>query len=90
MRFEDALFYWLQIKLVVNARPDDDAAHQTVAFFEQVLQEDHGLSSFAIAEMDDTLILVQYTKDGASMQQRFPREAGEQLLRDIAANPKYN
>lgn len=90
MRLEDALFNWLQIRLVADARPEDGAARDTLAFFEQILKEDHKLDSFAIADTDETMIHIQFGKDGRSKRQFFPREAGEQLLRDIIANPKYN
>jgi hypothetical protein len=90
MRFEDAMFNWLQIQIVANARPDDGAAADTRDFFLEILQEDHGVAALAIAEVDDTRIHIKYARDGQSKTQLFPREAGEQLLADIEANPKYN
>lgn len=90
MRLEDALFNWLQIRIVADARPDDNAAKDTLAFFEQILQEDHGLSAFDIAKIDETMIHVRYEKDSRAKLQLFPRESGEQLLLDIIDNPKYN
>ncbi|NIK75891.1 hypothetical protein FHS15_000991 [Paenibacillus castaneae] len=90
MKLEDALFNWLQIKLVANARPDDGAAQDTVLFFAQILTEDHGLTEFAIAKTDNTMIHVTYEKDGRTKLQLYPRERCEQLLTDIEANPKYN
>ncbi|WP_139997851.1 hypothetical protein [Paenibacillus paridis] len=90
MRFEDALFNWLQIKVVSNARLDDQAAQETLSFFEQILSEDHGLSDYSIIRTDDTMIHVKYTKEGRSKLQLYPRELGEQLLTDIESNPKYN
>ncbi|WP_424768269.1 hypothetical protein [Paenibacillus sp. sgz302251] len=90
MKFEDALFNWLQIRLVANARPDDQAAQETVEFFVLILKEDHGLTSFDVTRSDDTMIHVKYEKDGRSKLQLYPREAAEQLLTDIEANPKYN
>ncbi|WP_419872863.1 hypothetical protein [Candidatus Pristimantibacillus sp. PTI5] len=90
MKLEDALFNWLQIKLVAAARQDDQAAWDTLAFFEQILTEDHGLTDFAITKTDDTMIHVKYEKDGRVKLQLYPRERGEQLLADIESNPKYN
>lgn len=90
MKLEDALFNWLQIQLVASARPDDGAAQDTVLFFAQILTEDHGLSHYEIAKMDETMIHVKYEKDGRAKLQLFPRERCEQLLTDIEANPKYN
>lgn len=90
MRLEDALFNWLQIRIVADERPDDHAARDTLAFFEQILREDHHLTSFTIANTDETMIHVRYEKDSRVKLQLYPREAGEQLLRDIVDNPKYN
>ncbi|RAP76679.1 hypothetical protein [Paenibacillus montanisoli] len=90
MRLEDALFNWLQIQIVAEARPDDRAAVDTRDFFMEILTEDHGVSNLHIHTVDDTMIHLRYDKDGKSRLQMFPREAGEQLLQDINENPKYN
>lgn len=90
MRLEDALFNWLQIQIVADARPDDQAAADTRDFFLQILTEDHGISNLHIHKIDDTMIHLRYGKDGKSKLQMIPRESGEQLLQDINANPKYN
>lgn len=90
MRLQDALFNWLQIKLVAEGRPDDNAARETVSFFEEVLREDHRLEAFAIGKADDTMYYVTYELEGKKKTQMFDREAAEQLLVDINANPKYN
>ncbi|MFD0588084.1 hypothetical protein ACFQZE_08725 [Paenibacillus sp. GCM10027627] len=90
MRLEDALFNWLQIKIVAEARPGDGAATDTLLFFEQVLREDHGLDSFELLKTDDTMIHVRYVKEARAKLQMYPRETGEQLLQDIINNPKYN
>lgn len=90
MRLEDALFNWLQIQIVAEARPDDRAAIDTRDFFMQILTEDHGLTNVSIDRIDDTMIHIRYEREGRSKVQMIPREAGEQLLNDIEANPKYN
>jgi hypothetical protein len=90
MKLEDALFNWLQIQIVSAARPEDGAAADTLAFFAQILVEDHQLDRFEIMKTDDTMIHLRYEKDGRSKLQLFPREAAEQLLADIESNPKYN
>ncbi|GGG10428.1 hypothetical protein [Paenibacillus abyssi] len=90
MRFEDALFNWLQIEIVAAARPDDLAAADTRNFFIQILQEDHGLGKVYIALTDETMIHVKYEREGRVKTQMYPRELGEQLLHDINSNPKYN
>lgn len=90
MRLDDALFNWLQIQIVADARPDDQAAIDTRDFFLQILTEDHGLTSISVDRIDDTMIHIRYEREGRSKVQMIPREAGEQLLSDIDANPKYN
>ncbi|OMF36977.1 hypothetical protein BK133_07100 [Paenibacillus sp. FSL H8-0548] len=90
MKLEDALFNWLQIKVVSDARQEDQSALDTLAFFEQILSEDHGLTDYSIIKIDDTMIHVKYVKESRSKLQLYPRELGEQLLTDIESNPKYN
>lgn len=90
MTLQDALFNWLQIKIVSDARPKDQAAKETLEFFEQILQEDHQLAAFSIAQIDETMYFVRYEQDGNGKKQMFDREHAEQLLTDIQSNPKYN
>ncbi len=90
MNFQTALFNWLQIKTVSDARPDDYAAKETLTFFESILQEDHQVTDFSVTQVDDTMIHVRYELEGKSKTQMFQREAIEQLLEDIKSNPKYN
>jgi hypothetical protein len=90
MTLQDVLFNWLQIRLVADARPDDNAARETCDFFERILREDHGLTHFEASAADETMIRVRYTAEGKTKTQMYDREHAEQLLRDIEANPKYN
>jgi hypothetical protein len=90
MKFDDALFNWLQMEIVAAGRPDDRAAGETRDFFLQILTEDHGVTEVGIAETDEDFITVAYVRDGRPGRWRAPRQAAEQLLIDINANPKYN
>ncbi|PZD93912.1 hypothetical protein DNH61_20665 [Paenibacillus sambharensis] len=90
MRLEDALFNWLQMHIVSEARPDDRAASDTRDFFLQILNEDHHIVKVGVAQTDDAMIHVIYETDGGSQTRLIPREAAEQLLADIVSNPKYN
>lgn len=90
MRLEDALFNWLQIKIVEEHRPFDHAAKETASFFEEILREDHALESFAISLVDETMYHLTYAVDGKKKVQLFDRETAERLLADINSNPKYN
>lgn len=90
MRFEDALFNWLQIKVVADARADDRAAQDTAQFFYEILVEDHKLTDIAVAEHGEGMLRMTYRQDGEPGHKTFDRELVEQLLHDINMNPKYN
>lgn len=90
MKLEDSLFNWLQIQLVAEARPEDQAARETVRFFEEILTEDHGVSDLAISAQDTTMIHIRYAVNGKTRVQMFGREQAEQLLSDIDSSPKYH
>jgi hypothetical protein len=90
MVLQDALFNWLQMKIVSDARPGDGAAKETLDFFAQILSEDHKLTRFDVSNQDETMIYIQFEIDGTSKKQMFDRERAEQLLTDINSNPKYN
>jgi hypothetical protein len=90
MTLQDALFNWVQIHIVAEARPDDDAARETCSFFEEILREDHHVSQFAVSARDETMIHIRYEIDGRTKTQMYDRDHAEQLLRDIESNPKYN
>jgi hypothetical protein len=80
----DALFYWLQMKWVTSAHPDDEAARETLLFFSQILLEDHDLVSFDVSSEDAAKVHVTYSKtDGSSRTVWFDRDAVEQLNRDM-------
>jgi len=89
MRLEDALFNWLQIKIVTDARDDDDAAVETKAFFETMLREDHGLVRFD-ASTNETFYIVSYETAEGGKTLRFDRDLADRLLADINANPRFN
>ncbi|MDF2814321.1 MAG: hypothetical protein K0Q81_521 [Paenibacillus sp.] len=90
MKQRDALYNWLQMKIVSEERPDDGAAEETLRFFEEILRDDHRITNFMVDSMDSTSITVRYELDGAAAQERFDRELAEQLLQEISSNPKYN
>jgi len=80
----DALFYWLQMKWVSSAHPDDEAARETLHFFAQILSEDHELASYEVDSVDAGKVHITYSKtDGSTRTVWFDREAVEQLNRDM-------
>lgn len=90
MKLQDALFNWLQIKVVSEARVDDNAAKETLGFFAEILRDDHHLSQFEVQMIDATMYYVQYETEGKKKMQMYDKEAVEHLLQDINSNPKYN
>lgn len=85
----DALFNWLQIRIVWDARPRDRSARDTVEFFEQILKEDHQVKELKI-EKEDSVYRVHYLQGEEWQSQEFDRDFAEQLLRDIEAEPRFN
>ncbi|MFC5467135.1 hypothetical protein ACFPPD_00265 [Cohnella suwonensis] len=84
MSLMDALFYWLQMKWVLDVFPEDEAAKETARFFAQILSEDHELTEFGIESVDSGKVHVAYAKrDGTSRTVWFDREAVGQLRRDM-------
>ncbi|MBD0379150.1 hypothetical protein [Paenibacillus sedimenti] len=90
MKLQDALFNWLQMEIVTEARPDDEAARETRDFFALILEEDHSVSNFYIIQEDSPAIFIAYEQEGIGKKQQFDRESAEKLLEDINSNPKYN
>jgi hypothetical protein len=90
MKLQDALFNWLQMKIVVDARPEDQAAIETRDFFGEILSEDHRMTRFEVINSEGPFISIEYVVDDQTNEMKFPRETVEQLLHDINSNPKYN
>lgn len=89
MRLDDALFNWLQIKVVAEARPEDRSAVDTEQFFRDILREDHHVTELSYSK-DDTMYILHYTIGEKRNMQMYENEAVEQLLEAIQNEPKYN
>ncbi|MDQ0921315.1 hypothetical protein [Paenibacillus sp. V4I5] len=91
MKLQDAFFNWLQMYIVSQARPDDEAAKETLDFFALILHEDHGVSHVEIVDESDRMkIHIAYEQENVKSRQSFDRESAEKLLNDINSNPIYN
>lgn len=89
MKREDALFNWLQIQIVADARPDDQSARETASFFLDVLQEDHQMSDVGYRREDAWYVL--FGRSGTEeWTSRYPADSAESLLVAIESEPKYN
>jgi hypothetical protein len=86
---QDALYNWLSIKIVCDARPDDTAARETLDLFEDIITNEHHLSSIEITT-DESMYYVSYIQNSESKKTRFPRDLIEVMLRQINQEPdKY-
>lgn len=91
MNLQDTFFNWLQMHIVQEGRPEDEAAQETLDFFAMILREDHGVSEIVLVnESDPMKIHISYEREGIKSIVSFDREAAEKLLEDIQSNPVYN
>jgi hypothetical protein len=89
MQQKDALFNWLQIQIVWDARPSDVSAKDTVVFFETLLLEDHDITEIKM-RLQNQEYCISYKQEGEEHTISFPKEQAEKLLKDITEEPKYN
>lgn len=91
MQLQDALFNWLQIQIVWEARPSDRSAKDTVRFFETMLEEDHQVTEITKTKQKEAACyLVEYVQSGEKKMIEFPAETADKLLNDILQEPRYN
>ncbi|WML49391.1 hypothetical protein RCG23_05025 [Neobacillus sp. PS3-34] len=84
---QDALYNWLTIKAVVDARPEDTAARETEELFAEILDEQHGVSGIVISK-DENMYHVSFDQKGESKTSRFPTDLIEVLLNQINEEPE--
>jgi hypothetical protein len=86
---QDAIYNWLTIKIVSEARPDDTAALDTVQMFEAILAEEHKVLSHEV-KRDALMYYVTAQQEGVTKEYRFPRDLIEVMLNQINEEPdKY-
>lgn len=86
---QDAIYNWLTIKIVSDARPEDTAAKETTELFEQILAEEHNVDSKEL-KRDALMYYVTVVQKGNSKEYRFPRDLIEVMLDQISQEPdKY-
>ncbi|MFL6558356.1 MAG: hypothetical protein ACJ8MO_19845 [Bacillus sp. (in: firmicutes)] len=84
---QDTIYNWLTIKVVCDARPDDTAARDTEALFEEMLINEHHLSNIEVTK-DDEMYYVSYQQGEETKKTRFPRELIEVMLQQINQEPE--
>ncbi|WP_062197734.1 hypothetical protein [Massilibacterium senegalense] len=87
MNLQDMIYNWLTIDVVLKARPDDDAARETMQLFINMLQEEHRVQHVSY-EKKEEWYEVSFMQGEKERSYRFPNEMIEQLLVEIEANPK--
>ena len=71
---QDALYNWLTIKTVAEARPDDSAAKETYLLFQNMIYEEHKLRNVEVKKNEE-MYVVTYEINGERKSARFPLEA---------------
>ncbi|WP_160720248.1 hypothetical protein [Bacillus sp. USDA818B3_A] len=84
---QDALYNWLTIKVVCDARPDDAAAIETREFFEEILSTQHHVSNIEITT-DDVMYYISYQHGNETKKGRYPRELIEIMINQINQEPE--
>ncbi|MDN4523566.1 hypothetical protein [Fictibacillus fluitans] len=89
MTLQDALYNWLSIKKVAEERPEDQAAKETLQFFDEILREDHHVLNLSVNLQEENYevgFMIETTRHKTS----FPRDYIDALWESIEAEPKYN
>ncbi|GGE66742.1 hypothetical protein [Priestia taiwanensis] len=84
---QDALYNWLTIKVVADARPDDKAAQETYELFDSILKEEHNIHEVEI-EVNEEMYLVTYVKGEERKNTRFPAELIDCYLDSMHREPE--
>ncbi|ABS22890.1 MULTISPECIES: hypothetical protein [Bacillus cereus group] len=71
---QDALYNWLTIKTVVEARPDDIAAQETYELFHNIVYEDYQLKNVKVEKREE-MYIVTYEKEQEMGYVRFLLES---------------
>lgn len=83
---QDAVYNWLSIKIVSDARPADLAAVETEKMFFSILETEYALSNIEIHK-DEQMYYVSFLKAGQEEKLRFPRDFVEVMLNQINEAP---
>lgn len=87
MNVHDSIYNWLTIKVVTDARPEDEAATETEEMFLQMLKNDHGINEIQY-EKADLFYHVSYRDNEDSKSTKYPIELIEVMLKQILAEPE--
>ncbi|UOE92984.1 hypothetical protein [Alkalihalobacillus sp. LMS39] len=89
MNLQDAIYNWLSIKMVSDARPNDNAALDTYMFFDEILKQDHKIEKLEIKK-EGAWYIVDYWIEQKKDTKQYPIDLIDALLLSIESEPKYN
>ncbi|RXT14978.1 hypothetical protein EIZ39_01855 [Ammoniphilus sp. CFH 90114] len=78
---------WLQLWLVVEQRPQDEAARVSMEHVAEVLNQNFQVSIVEVAK-EANHYAIKYTKDGSDHTERYNQQSAEALLSFINENPE--
>jgi len=86
MTLFDALSNWTQLKLVVNSRPNDEAAVVSLDHVADILKEEFEAVPMSLEKVEDRY-MVTFNEKGVEKTQAFPAQLAEALILFINDNP---
>lgn len=87
MTLYDTLFNWLQLWLVAEARPEDEAAKVSMEHVTEMLKEVLGVDIKEVKQQPDQYLVI-YKKENLEITEGFRKESAETLLVFINENPE--
>ena len=87
MTLYDVLHNWLQLKIVADVRPDDEAARVSLEHVADILEQEHHAKISSVNKNEDTYEII-YLIDAVEKKQSFNARTAEVLLQFISENPE--
>jgi hypothetical protein len=87
MNLDDVLNNWVQLKLVADYRPDDEAAQVSLDHVTDILSKEYKVQEISVSKHRDSYD-VMFTIDGHENQKAFTAQSAEVLLQFINENPE--
>lgn len=84
---QDALYNWLTIKVVANARSDDSAAQDTAEIFQEILRNEHHIHTIYV-EREELMYTITYEVAGNEKTTKFPTELIDVMLNQMLDEPE--
>jgi hypothetical protein len=85
---QDAIYNWLTIKIVADARKEDKSAQETEQFFFSLLKEEHDIENVKVNKKEP-MYIVTFTVAGEEKKQQYPIELIDIMLEQIKELPEY-